>query len=173
MENYAERQGRHLDERIINSATKWSDPARHVALARQLAIGLVRSGTPVHCVWTGKRIGEPGLDIDHCLPWSAWKCDDLWNLMPAQRSVNQQQKRERLPTAERLAQAQDLIESWWNAGYYQSPNATIPERFLGEAMASLPSIIGTAQPSLDDVFAGVALQRLRLKQDQQVPEWTI
>jgi hypothetical protein len=96
----------------------------------------------------------------------------LWNLMPAQRAINQRQKRERLPSAERLRKAQDLILSWWTAGYFSSSNPTIPERFLGEAMASLPSIMGTLQPSLDEIFSGLALQRLRLKQDQQVPEWT-
>ncbi len=171
MKSYAASQGRRLDERIISSAMAWSDPVRDVALARQLAIGLLKSGNDVYCVWTGKKLGEQALDIDHCLPWSAWPCGDLWNLMPAQRSVNQRLKRERLPSAQRLRQAQDLIEAWWSTGYFSSPNATIPERFLGEAKASLPSIVGTAQPSLDDVFAGVALQRLRLKQDQQVPEW--
>ncbi|MGO9060948.1 MAG: methyltransferase type 12, partial [Candidatus Binataceae bacterium] len=172
MNAYAESQGRRLDERIIRSAMAWSDPTRDVALARQLAINLLRSGNNVYCVWPGKKLGEAGLDIDHCLPWSAWPCGDLWNLMPAQRMVSQRQKRERLPLAERLRQAQDLIEAWWNAGYYSSPNATISERFLSEARASLPSIVGTAQPSLDDIFSGVALQRLRLKLDQQVPEWT-
>ncbi len=89
--------------------------------------------------------------------------------MPAQRSVNQRQKRERLPSAERLRKAQDLIEAWWDASYYSSPNDTISERFLGEARASLPCLASSPQPSLDDVFAGLALQRLRLKQDQQVP----
>ncbi|MGO9059917.1 MAG: hypothetical protein ACLQU2_21435 [Candidatus Binataceae bacterium] len=92
--------------------------------------------------------------------------------MPAQSTVNQRQKWALLPTAERLRQAQDLIEAWWSTGYLSSPKASIPERFLGEATASLPSIVGTTQPSLDDVFAGVALQRLRLKQDQQVLVWT-
>ncbi len=26
-----------------------------------------RSGSDVYCVWTGKKLGEQGLDIDHCL----------------------------------------------------------------------------------------------------------
>jgi len=170
MKTYAESQGRRLDDRVINSAMAWSDPARDVALVRQLAINQLHSGI-VLCVWTGRELNESSLDIDHCLPWSAWPCDDLWNLMPAQRVVNQKQKRDRLPSAERLGKAQDLILSWWSNGYFSSPNATIPERFLGEARASLPSIASTVQPSLDDIFSGVALQRLRLKQDQQVPEW--
>lgn len=27
-------------------------------------------------------------DIDHCFPWRAWPCDDLWNLLPTHRAVN-------------------------------------------------------------------------------------
>jgi tripartite-type tricarboxylate transporter receptor subunit TctC len=34
------------------------------------------------------------LDIDHCLPWSAWPCGDLWNLLPASPRVNQHLKRD-------------------------------------------------------------------------------
>lgn len=171
MNGYAKGQGRTLHDAVVNGAMKWSDPARDVSLTRQLALGLLKSGADVYCVWTGKKLGEQNLDIDHCLPWSAWPCDDLWNLMPAQRLINQRQKRERLPSAERLGQAQDHILSWWSVCYLSNANPTIPERFLGEARASLPSLAYMSEPSLDDVFGGVALQRLRLKQDQQVPEW--
>jgi hypothetical protein len=59
----------------------------------------------------------------------------------------------------------------WSAGYVSSPNGTIPDRFLGEARASLPSLAYTRDILLDDILGGIALQRLRLKQDQQVPEW--
>ena len=59
--------------------------------------------------------------------------------------------------------------SWWSSGYVSIPNATIPDRFLGEARASLPSLAYTREVSLDGIFSGMALQRLRLKQDQQVP----
>jgi hypothetical protein len=48
---------------------------------------------------------------------------------------------------------------------------TLPERFYAEACASLPGLAaGSPQPELGDVFAGVALKRLALKQDQQVSE---
>ena len=41
-----------------------------------------------------------------------------------------------------------------------------------EAWANLPAMDGMAgPPDLDAVHAAVGLQRLRLRQDQQVPEW--
>jgi hypothetical protein len=74
MKSYAESQGRSLDERVISSAIAWSDPARDASVARQLAINVLRSGNNVYCVWTGKKLVEQALDIDHCMPWSAWPC---------------------------------------------------------------------------------------------------
>jgi hypothetical protein len=39
-----------------------------------------------------------------------------------------------------------------------------------KGLASLPAVF-VVEPSTEDVFAGVGFQRLRLRQDQQVPEW--
>jgi hypothetical protein len=41
---------------------------------------------------------------------------------------------------------------------------------MTEARATLP-MVGGIEPSLDDVFAAVNLQQLRLRNDQQVPVW--
>jgi hypothetical protein len=46
-------------------------------------------------------------------------------------------------------------------------------RLAEEARARLPAIETSASvPELEDAYAAVELQRLRLHQDQQVPEWT-
>ena len=47
----------------------------------------------------------------------------------------------------------------------------LPARFENEARSSLPGLYvdGTLRP--DDVFEAANLQRLRLRQDQGVPEW--
>ena len=63
--------------------------------------------------------------------------------MPAHRQTNQRDKRERLPSAERLNQAHDLIVTWWFSGYVSSPNTIIPDRFVGEAKAALPRLTYT------------------------------
>jgi hypothetical protein len=87
-------------------------------------------------------------------------CGDLWNLLLALRSVNQRQKTDRLPSAERLANAREIIVDWWNAGYVRNTNPLIGKQFFTEAYASLPGIVET--PSPETVFDGMELQRLRL-----------
>jgi hypothetical protein len=170
---YAERQGRRLDEGQLGAAMTWADPVRDVSLSRDIAIRAMEQGRPVHCVWTGQRLQPAMLDIDHCLPWAAWPCGDLWNLLPAHRRVNQRLKRDRLPSAAALQRAHDGVVAWWESAYLSSDNPALARRFADEARASLPAMAPSdAAADIDEVYAAVALQRLRLHQDQQVPEWT-
>jgi hypothetical protein len=56
-----------------------------------------------------------------------------------------------------------------------SPLTTLPCSAVSstKALASLPAIEMSASVlDLDELYAAVGLQRLRLHQDQQVPEWT-
>lgn len=164
---YAERQERGLDRETLAQALRWSDPERNVADARRLALPLLEQRR-LYCVWSGKRLSADRLDIDHCLPWSAWPCEDLWNLMPSDRTVNQRQKREKLPAADRLAQAGDTIIDWWQQAYIES-GESISARFFTEATSSLPVDETGNDPAI--VFSGLSAKRLALKADQQIREW--
>jgi len=170
MHRYAERQGRLLDPVAVARAMTWSDPARDVSVARAAALQLMDGGTAVHCVWTGKRLGPETLDVDHAFPWSAWPCDDLWNLMPAARTVNQRLKRDLLPSAAALLGARDQIISWWNGAYETTTNRALAVRFFAEAQAALP-ISTTERVHHGDIFDGMAVKRLIIRQDQMIDEW--
>lgn len=172
MQGYAASQGRQLEPGAAAVAMTWSDPDRDTALPRARALSLLEQGQAVHCVWSGKRLSAASLDVDHCLPWSAWPCGDLWNLMPADRRVNQHGKRDRLPSADALRTARDAIAAWWQAAYLRPGDAVLPGRFAAEARASLPGLDAAGACHPDDVQAAVALQRMRLRQDQGVPEWS-
>lgn len=164
---YAETQGRTLDESEVRQAMRWSEPKREVEVARTRALALL-DADDLYCVWTGTRLRERNLDIDHCFPWSAWPCDDLWNLLPAQRTVNQHKKRELLPDDPTLRGASDRIMGWWESAYRSE--SVLDERFRLEALARLPTLDGS-DFDLTDVFDAMSLQRLRLARDQRIPEW--
>jgi SAM-dependent methyltransferase len=169
MADYAGRQGRPISEAVLAATMAWSEPSRDVQTARQQALRLLGSGS-LHCVWTGRALTPETLDVDHCFPWSAWPCEDLWNLLPTHREVNQRQKRERLPSIGLLRSAQDRILEWWDFGYLKATGTLLPDRFMTEARATLP-LLGPTDDRPDDVFSAVALQQVRLKYDQQVPVW--
>ena len=140
---------------------------RDTALGRNAAARLSSRGQRIECVWSGAALGNARLDIDHCLPWSAWPCGDLWNLLPSDRRVNQHQKRDRLPSFATLADARPRILAWWQQAWLNDP--ALSDRFQREVAAALPV---EADPELDDVYTALEWRRLRLRQDQQVPEWT-
>ena len=164
---YAQGQGRTLDEALLRQAMRWSEPEREVAIARRRALALLDDGR-LFCVWTGKRLGKGNIDIDHCFPWSAWPCDDLWNLLPVLRTVNQHRKRELLPDDSTLRGASDRILDWWDSAYHSE--SVLDERFRLEALARLPTL-DQSNFDLADVFDAMSLQRLRLARDQRIPEW--
>jgi len=88
------------------------------------------------------------------------------------RRVNQHGKRDRLPSADALRAARDAIAAWWQAAYLRPADAVLPGRFAAEARASLPGLDAGTAFHPDDVQAAVMLQRMRLRQDQGVPEWS-
>ena len=172
MRGYAARQDKVLDEGVLAAAMTWSELSRGVSLPRERALQLIDNGSGLHCVWSGRRLESATLDIDHCLPWSAWPCVDLWNLLPAHRLVNQREKRDRLPADRRLRAAGAAIQAWWHHAYLAKTDALLPQRFADEARASLPGLTeALVAPSPAEVFGALQVRRLRLRYDQKVPEW--
>lgn len=167
MREYAKSQNRALAEEKIIAAMRWSDPVRDVLRVRKIAASLLAFSS-LRCAWTARPLSTLTLDIDHMFPWAAWPCSDLWNLLPTHREVNQRLKRDRLPSATALSRAEGRIIAWWEQAYLVKPDTRLRDQFLQEARASLPAF-STSEPA--DVFGSVTLQRIRLRHDQQVPEW--
>jgi hypothetical protein len=113
---------------------------------------------------------RPDPDIDHCLPWSAWPCVDLWNLLPAAPSVNRNSKRELIVGATKLAEAKPRILQWWQEAYLDGPQA-LRLRFMEEARSTLPVPAQSDALDLEDLFAALDFRRLRLRQETQIAEW--
>ena len=164
---YGNGQNRTIDEGSLRRMIEWLEPIRDVEDVRRRAVDMLDAKQKLYCVWTGKALRRNSLDIDHCFPWSAWPCGDLWNLMPSSRRVNQHQKRDMLPNDATLREAKDRVVEWWGIGY--CADRKLRDRFRLEATARLPAI-GSAS-DLEDVFGALGLQRLRLSNDQQIPEW--
>lgn len=171
MNSYSASQNRTIDPAQISLAMAWDDPKRDVSLARDRALSLLEAGE-LRCVWSDKKLTTHSLDVDHCFPWLSWPCGDLWNLLPAERNVNQHQKRNRLPAANILHHASGRIINWWRQAYVNGSAPILTRRFMNEATATLPglSTIGI-KVELEDICEAMHIQRTRLQQMQQIPEW--
>jgi hypothetical protein len=169
---YGERPGRTLCMDKLHGELAWLDPACDTRFARSIADELMSRGNPVFCVWSGKRLDQRSLDIDHCFPWVVWPCGDLWNLLPSSRQVNQRLKRDRLVDVATLASARDRITDWWARGYARSPSPPVADRFVREAVATLSVERVDDEERLFEIFAGVEWQRMRRRNDQRLEEWS-
>lgn len=78
------------------------------------------------CVWSGKTINDK-YNLDHAIPFSLWKNNDLWNLLPADTKVNAN-KRDRLPANRVVKARKECIVHYWSL-----INREFPARFEYEA----------------------------------------
>ena len=153
--------------RTNDQAFEWDEARHDTTPAFSRAQELREGGFPLTCVWSASRI-KSLLHIDHCFPWARWPNNDLWNLLPATQHVNLS-KSDRLPSAETLAEARGRMVDWWSRAWIDNPRE---EQFFMEAIYSLPGL-SEDQPSLEDIHQAARHQRARLRQDQQIAEWSL
>jgi SAM-dependent methyltransferase len=147
-------------------ALAWPNVEHSTKEVRTLATQLRKSGEPLYCVWSGTRLGSQ-YDIDHCFPFTHWPNNHLWNLLPTTSRLNSK-KGDRLPSAKQLEDAAERIRDWWHRAYRKTDYES---QFFEEADAALPLSLPETT-TLDDLLAGVRRQRVRLRTDQQIAEWS-
>ena len=175
MQGYLDRLGIEKNPREMFEAMKWSEPRRDVSAVREIAQRLLENKS-LFCVWSGKRLRNDTIDIDHCFPWSAWPCDDLWNLLPAHQKVNRS-KSDKLPSSRMLLEAADRVMEWWYSAFSAGENSPIRKRFYVEAQGTLvmdsvrPPASGNPEFPLERIFDALSFKRFSLKSDQGIEEW--
>ncbi len=115
-------------------------PALEVKRATQAAHDIYAALPDLECVWTGRALRR--FDVDHAIPFSLWRNNDLWNLLPADPRVNNK-KRDRLPSRALLSKRRDAVLRCWDA-----TRAASPRRFEAESRA----FTGVAEASFDELF---------------------
>jgi SAM-dependent methyltransferase len=71
------------------------------------------------CVWTGASLPRT-FEVDHVLPFSLWRNNDLWNLLPAAAAINRA-KADRLPANSLLKKRKSVILDYWDALHQANP----------------------------------------------------
>ena len=132
-------------------------------------------------VWSNKSL-KCKYAIDHCMPFARWPNNDLWNLLPSDVTENGK-KSDRLPTELKIKNSKQWITDWWQGAWLADapslsrktePSMALSneqQRFFAEANIALPSLEANNN-SVDDLFEALLLQRGRLKEIQQLREWS-
>lgn len=104
---------------------------RQVSKIRNYYKKLLRKGE-IKCTWSRKSIKSPDqLHIDHMIPFSKWKNNDLWNLVPTHSSVNSK-KKDKIPSKQLLNKRKQMILEHW-----QNLEIEFPRQFVSEIKLSL------------------------------------
>lgn len=90
-------------------------PERDVNEVRKFYLGEQNK----ECIWTGKRLNQ-NFDIDHVIPFSLWRNNDLWNILPCDSVVNRE-KKDMLPTRHLILKRKDIIVDYWQRSHQNNP----------------------------------------------------
>ena len=112
---------------VIDCLLAIPDPARNVNDAR----GYFSKLTERVCVWSEKPLDSDRFDVDHAMPFSLWRNNELWNLFPTAPGINSE-KSDKLPTHRLLNQRREAIIGCW-----RGLEGALGERFRREAQTLL------------------------------------
>ena len=65
----------------------------------------------LRCLWSGASLGK-GFVVDHAIPFSVWRSNDLWNVFRAATKVNSS-KSDKLVSKRILLSSRDRIIHYW------------------------------------------------------------
>lgn len=116
-------------EKVVNEVLKSPITERDIAESKRIYKEILKRQGKVFCVWTGK--GISAYDVDHMIPFSVWKNNDLWNLLPSQPITNNQ-KRNKIPSPDLIEKQSNLILEYW-----ELMNESQSQRFKKEIQVSL------------------------------------
>lgn len=116
-------------ENVVNEVLRSPITEREVAESKSIYKSILKKEGKVYCVWTGKSISR--YDVDHMIPFSVWKNNDLWNLLPSQSTTNNQ-KRDKIPSPYLIERRKNLILYYWDLILQNQP-----QRFQKEIQVAL------------------------------------
>jgi hypothetical protein len=122
--------GKNLSiEKVVSEVLRSPITQRDVNESKRIYKSILKKEGKVYCVWTGKAITS--YDVDHMIPFSVWKNNDLWNLLPSHATTNHQ-KRDKIPSIDLIEKRKGLILHYW-----ELMNENQSQRFQKEIQVAL------------------------------------
>lgn len=98
-------------EKVVNEVLRSPITERDISESKRIYKETLKREGSVYCVWSGKKISA--YDVDHMIPFSVWKNNDLWNLLPSEPKTNNQ-KRDKIPSPQLIENRKELILKYWH-----------------------------------------------------------
>ena len=157
---------------VPNIAAKLIKPAKRESLSNQRKFWdtVIREQGGIHCLYTDKLLLPGDYDLDHFIPWSFVTHDQIWNLMPADSSINSS-KSDHLPDLDRYLgklalQQQKAAEII----YRKAPRNKTLEDYLN-ITDSLDEFIHMQEDNLMDVFSRTFRPLVQIASNMNFETW--
>lgn len=109
----ADRTGRLTLESVLQRLCTFPETERVVRDASAVYRSLFDQEQFLECVWSGNMMRTlEHVSIDHVIPFSLWRNNDLWNLLPSSREANRL-KRDKVPSSDMIEKRSETIRHYW------------------------------------------------------------
>lgn len=166
MQRFRLNQESQVSLQTYHDCLQWLSKDRDTNHVRDRVKELQKNKHEISSVWSATKLRE-SYQVDHCLPFAYWPNNDKWNLLPTTIGENQS-KKDRLPSRERLIDSKTRILDWWQMAWGEQPHHQ--QRFFTEASLSLPNIPPQCY-DFEEVFQAMGLQISGVKSRLLVGEW--
>ncbi len=164
----ASRDGDVKQEKVLEILREYPITERDTADASKVYRQLMHDQGYLESVWSGRKIWDPNhLHIDHVIPFTIWKNNDLWNLMPSNANENML-KRDRIPSQALLLKRKNTIYAYWKVLADE-----LPTRFASEIKISLTGGILTYSYQFEEAFKKLEEKTRFLIENRGYPEWNL
>ncbi|MFN8345676.1 MAG: HNH endonuclease domain-containing protein [Spirosomataceae bacterium] len=114
---------------VIGLSEKLQKPAEpDLKLANRFWKGYLAENPDLTCIYSGQIITEQNLSLDHFLPWSYVVHDQIWNIIPAPKTINSA-KSNRLPSLDIYFEAFSALQYKAVQFYLKKGNQKLPEDY--------------------------------------------
>ncbi len=126
----------------------------------------------INCIYTGKRIFVKQYDLDHFVPWSFVSHNLLWNLLPADSSINSS-KSNNLPSLERyLKPFANVQRNALKTLYVINPNNSILEDYL-VIYDSIVDLVNLSESDFYNVFRKTFSPMVQIAENMGFKTWNL
>ena len=131
----------------------------------------IESVGSICCIYTGKPLFAKGYDLDHFIPWSFVSHNLMWNLLPADSSVNSSKSNNLPPLDIYLEPYAKLHHEALKTLYPKKPNDKLFEDYL-TVYDSIPDLINLSSDSFCNVFRRTLSPMIQIAENMGFSYWT-
>ena len=157
---------------VPNLPAKLVKPLQRESLTKQRKFWdtYIESVGKINCIYTGKEIFAKKYDLDHFVPWSFVSHNLLWNLLPADASINSSKSNNLPPLEKYLKPFANVQHNALKTLYTKNPNNNIFEDYL-TVFDSVSELVKMPQNEFCDVLGKTFTPLVQIAENSGFKIW--